>query len=425
VQRRVTNHRIDQLSYRRKCAPRPKDPYKSRLGKGRWIGYLKGEGGSESWCACWIDETGRERQQVVGSVAELSYEDAERLVGQEIDHNLTSAADANYTVRRACEDYIENQRNLVGEKAGTYARNILGPFVLALPIADVKLRALRHHHLTSWRDQLPTLRTADKLADQQRREAQIAAWEAKHAAGARVGRRPADYLVRKRKPNTCNRVLRTFKAALNFAKAEKHIRSDDAWKDVKGFKKAKDGSRDVFLSVEQRRTLFKYSGGDLRDFLLGNYYPAARPHELRDANAEDFDAATGTLRLTKFKGTGEPKVRRTFLTPDAVAFFKEQSRDKLPKAPLLTRHGERWQRKWWCRDLRNAVKRARAAGEKLPNGIVAYSMRHAAISEWLSAGVDVARVAKAVGTSIKMIQDHYAQFIREDFVEKLANVKAV
>lgn len=425
MQRRVTDHRIDQPSYRRKCTPRPKDPYKRKLGKGRWIGYLKGEGGSESWCACWVDETGRERQQVIGSVAELPYEDAEKLVQQEISHGLTSACDANYTVRQACDDYIENQRNLVGEKAGTYARDILGPFALALPIADLKLRTLRHHHLTSWRDQLPMLRTADKLADQQRREAQIAAWQAKHDAGARVGKRPADYVVRERKPNTCNRVLRTFKAALNFAKAEKRIRSDDAWKDVKGFKKAKDGSRDVFLLVAQRRILFKHSGADLRDFLLGNYYSAARPHELRDASVEDFDAATGTLRLTKFKGTGEPKVRRTFLTADAVAFFKEQARDKLPKAPLLARGGERWQRKWWCRDLRNAVKRARAAGEKLPNGIVAYSMRHAAISEWLSAGVDVARVAKAVGTSIKMIQDHYAQFIREDFVEKLANVKAV
>jgi hypothetical protein len=46
-------------------------------------------------------------------------------------------------------------------------------------------------------------------------------------------------------------------------------------------------------------------------------------------------------------------------------------------------------------------------------------MRHTGISEWLGQGIDIGRVAKAVGTSVKMIELHYQQFIKSDFVEKL------
>ena len=86
-------------------APRPKDPYKYVLGKGRWIGYLKGEGGSENWCACWIDETGKERQRVVGSVQEVDFETALKLVEKEINNGLKGCgSDTYYTVKDACED---------------------------------------------------------------------------------------------------------------------------------------------------------------------------------------------------------------------------------------------------------------------------------------------------------------------------------
>jgi hypothetical protein len=47
-------------------------------------------------------------------------------------------------------------------------------------------------------------------------------------------------------------------------------------------------------------------------------------------------------------------------------------------------------------------------------------MRHTAISEWLGQGIDIGRVAKAVGTSVKMIEMHYQRFIKSDFVEKLS-----
>jgi integrase len=402
---RIRSHAIHQASYRRKLAPRPKDPYKASLGKGRWIGYLKGEAGSESWCACWRDENGRERQQVVGSVAELTYEAALPLVQREIDQGLRGGgSDARYTVRQACEDYIAHKRKLAGDKAADYASATLEPFVLAHPIATKRLRELRHRDVESWRDGLPSFRTKDQSEDC-RKDKPIS-----------------------RKPNTSNRILRILKAALNLAKSRKVIGSDEAWVDVGPFK-GKDGRRDVYLDLDQRRALFAECGPDLTQFLLGMLHTAARPNEIRDALVEHFDSKTGTIRFVKYKGTGDPDERVTYLSPAAVALFKEQAKSKTPKAYLFTHGGEKWRRYEWSRELADAVAAANAKIEakekRLPTKIVAYTMRHTAISEWLQQGIDIGRVAKAVGTSVKMIEQHYQQFIRTDFVEKLANIQVV
>ena len=69
-------------------------------------------------------------------------------------------------------------------------------------------------------------------------------------------------------------------------------------------------------------------------------------------------------------------------------------------------------------------KRA-ATGKKtnLPAPIVGYTRRHAAISEWLHAGIDIATVAKLAGTSVGMIDRYYHKFIRTAVEDKLAAVK--
>jgi integrase len=403
---RTRNHSIHQASYRRRLEPRPKDPYKAVLGKGRWIGYLKGEAGSESWCACWIDDQGIERQRVVGGVHELEYEAARALVDKEIDIGLKGGgSDRHYTVHQACEDYVTHKETIGGKRSANSARNTLKPFVQEHPIGSKRLRDLRHRDIETWQKSLTSFRTQAQTEDV-RKDKPIS-----------------------RKPNTVNRTLRIFKAALNYAKARKIVGSNDAWVDIKALK-AKEGQRDVYLNLDQRRLLLNACDDDTRKFLLAMLHTAARPNEVRDLTVHDFNRDTGTLRIVKYKGTGVPDERVTYLSPDGVAFFKEQAKDKTPKAPLLTQHGEKWRRHKWAREIQRAVKRANDKlkaddpkikdEDKLPTDIVAYTMRHTAISEWLGQGIDIGRVAKAVGTSVKMIEMHYQQFIKPDFVEKLA-----
>lgn len=67
----------------------------------------------------------------------------------------------------------------------------------------------------------------------------------------------------------------------------------------------------------------------------------------------------------------------------------------------------------------------RCAKRKLPAGVVGYTLRHSAISEWLAAGIDPVTVAKLAGTSVLMIKKHYHKFIRAPVMKKLAAANLV
>jgi hypothetical protein len=44
------------------------------------------------------------------------------------------------------------------------------------------------------------------------------------------------------------------------------------------------------------------------------------------------------------------------LSSEAIEFFKEQAKDKLPCAPLFTEDGETpWRRHVWCRQMQAAI----------------------------------------------------------------------
>ena len=125
---------------------------------------------------------------------------------------------------------------------------------------------------------------------------------------------------------------------------------------------------------------------------------AVRPGEIASCDVGDFDQAQGTLALS-----GKTGSRVVTLSTAAVEFFKEQARNKLPSAPLLSdAYGNRWNKDSWKKRFRNTV---RAAG--LPDSVVMYTLRHVGISELIAGGVDVFLVAKLAGTSTAMIDKHY------------------
>jgi len=95
---------------------------------------------------------------------------------------------------------------------------------------------------------------------------------------------------------------------------------------------------------------------------------------------------------------------------------------RLPKAPLVTCERLPWARHLWAAGIRAAHKAANEAIEdpkdRLPLDVVAYTMRHCAITDMLRAGIDVSSVGKIAGTSIAMINSHYAKFVQTDVREK-------
>jgi integrase len=162
-------------------------------------------------------------------------------------------------------------------------------------------------------------------------------------------------------------------------------------------------------------------------FLRGLELTGARPKELAAALVADF--AGDTLRLAHRKGRpAKLRPRHIVLSTEAIEFFKAQSRDKLPSAPLFTEDGETpWRRHIWAREMREAIAKhnKEAKGKKCTStDASAYSFRHARISELLQIyGVDPLTVAAQTGTSLAMIEKAYLRFIPSAMQEKLAALK--
>ena len=71
-----------------------------------------------------------------------------------------------------------------------------------------------------------------------------------------------------------------------------------------------------------------------------------------------------------------------------------------------------------ARDMIEAVKKA-----KLPKGCTIYSLRHSYASQSLLAGMNLKLLAENMGTSVRMLEVHYAKFIaasRRKLVEESA-----
>ena len=83
----------------------------------------------------------------------------------------------------------------------------------------------------------------------------------------------------------------------------------------------------------------------------------------------------------------------------------------------------------WGRGMRAAVREAnRMLGpeDQIPAGTVAYTVRHAVITDLLSEdGLDPAAVEEITGTSYEMIKRNYYKVVRQRVKEKLARRQSV
>lgn len=373
-------HRIDTKTGRDRLKAR-REPYWLKLESGRFLGYRKAVTGG-FWVARYRDSKGKQHYSALGQSSGDDFDAAKRAADEWIK-SLTGTGGVTVktgTVAAACEAYAANLETEGRDAAAEDARRRFKQLVKETEFGRTRLDRLDRDAVIRWRDELRT--------------------EGRGAAAV-------------------NRHLRTVKAALNEAVRMGYAAHPEAWRTVRAFANA-EGSRDVFLTVKQRKALLEHSPPALRDFITGLFYTAARPGELARATVADFDskAKTVTLRTGKGRG-GQIRVRSVPLTPAGLELFKRCARSKLPGAPLLADpSGRPWHRVALSRALRAAAKPA-----KLPTGTVAYTCRHTAIAEWLTAGIDPMTVAKLCGTSLVMLQKHYHKFIKAPAVTKLAAVK--
>ncbi|GGD58510.1 hypothetical protein GCM10007235_33570 [Pseudoxanthomonas indica] len=154
---------------------------------------------------------------------------------------------------------------------------------------------------------------------------------------------------------------------------------------------------------------------DLRAFARVLCNVPLRPGALAHVNVEDINLATGEAVIRKDKaGAG-----RRFVVPKVVLeLARAHSKNKLPRTPLFTRwDGMPWNKDSW----KDGFKKA-AAAAGLPANTSMYSLRHSAITDLATGGMDLMNLAHVAGTSLLMIQKHYGHLRADQAVAHMDRI---
>jgi len=365
--------------------PIRREPHWQRLYEGAALGFRRGP---DTWIARFRSRDGRHQYKSLGEA--LEFDEAKRRAETWLAQLTGSAVRSvkRSTVRAALDAYVNDLRRHGRDDTALGAESRFKTVIYEDAIADLELEALTRDDLLEWRDRL----------------------------------------LEGRQARTVNRHVRSVVAALNRAIDLGHLGNPAAWRLKALSDDVEDsGETAVFLDAAKRKAVIAAASPAAARFFRGLELTGARPKELAAAVVADFDGQT--LRLAHRKGRpAKLRPRYVVLDTEAVAFFSEQSKDKLPDAPLLTEDGETpWRRHMWARHMRAAIAKHNedARGNKrISTHASAYSFRHARISELLQLyGVDPLTVAAQTGTSMAMIEKAYLRFIPSAMQEKLGALK--
>lgn len=365
---------IHLSSVRKSLAPRREPYWAAPIARGRFIGFRKIDADSGTWIARMRDESGRQWYRSLGRVSDaFDFDRAKEEAGRWFKLRESGVSDDVVSVADACRQYVEDRRREKSEATAhdaemRFRRTIYDHALGARPLA--KLRA---PHIKAWRHELD-------LA-----------------------------------PASSNRNLATLKAALNLAVRNRQVprEIEQEWRDVRPLK-VTGKRRTLYLDIEQRRALVAGCSGAIRDLVEGAALTGARPGELTGATRGQFDARTGSMTFV-----GKTGSRTVPLSPAALAFFKRLAQSKLPTARLFVRDDSKpWAHSDWDELVRNAAARA-----GLPVGTCLYTLRHSFITTAIVEGMSTLDVARLVGTSVSMIEQHYGHLVHGAVQERLARVK--
>lgn len=288
------------------------------------------------------------------------------------------------TVRRAVDAYISYLK--LERRSGEDTGRRLKLHVLSKPLADRPVAELTQSEIETWRNGM-------------------------------VRRDDADPDAERRSKDTANRVLTMLKAALNrvFRDDANQIPTDKAWRTVKPFHDV-GLSRQEYLDPQQSRRLINACRGRFRHLVTAAFLTGARPPgELAGLKAKYLRADLRILHIPE----GKTGPRDVVLTEEAARWFEGIAAGKQPDDLLLPKDdGTAWGFNHHLRRMRDAVKRA-----KLPKATTIYACRHSYVSQSLLSGMNMQLLAENMGTSVRMIEQHYGKFIaasRRKLIEETA-----
>lgn len=383
----MARQEIDKAGVRNKLAPRREPYWGAPVERGLFVGYRRLEQGG-NWVARFHDEANKKHvYRALGTVSAANdYESAKREAKQwrkSVEAGVQT--DRILTVEDVCRDYTHALKREGRDRAALDADKTLTRIVYKDAIGKLRADKLTQRHLEAWLERME----AGKLSGRKKCQPSAA---------------------------TINRHLATFKAAMNRAASRREIPADRAieWGAIKPYKEA-DGSRELYLDRDQRRALLESAPADLRDLLTCIALTGCRPGDPAAMLRKDYDHRNG---LVTFRTKGH--LRTIPVSPAAKALMDRLAKGKLPMARMFTNGGEEWTAQQWAYQVNKAVVDA-----ELPPETVAYSLRHSWITDAIQGGMDLLTVSKLVGTSLKMIDDHYGKLVQDAARNKLAALEFV
>lgn len=389
--------RIDEVGYRDSLTPRTA-PYWHRLSAGCHIGFRKMAASSDgTWLAQAYDPaTQKQTRRSLGAFDNLPaskrYDAAKKAADAWFTHlGQGGTADA-VTVKKACESYVKHVRTTKGDTPADDLKARYARWVDDAKIGAIELPKLTRKHVDAWRR---TLSAAAVVINPHAEE--------------------GDRKTKTRAPSSINRDMTALRAALNFAHDNAEVTNDMAWRVALRPIQNADGKRDAYLDRQQRKALIDKAPADVARFLRALSWVPLRPGALAALTVASFDKRLGVVTIGKDKAGKDRKIK---LPEATAAMFAELSKDKLPAAPLLARaDGKAWDKDAWKKPVKAA---ARAA--ELPESITAYAMRHSAITDLVTGGLDLLTVAQLSGTSVAMIERHYGHLRADHAAAALATL---
>lgn len=161
----------------------------------------------------------------------------------------------------------------------------------------------------------------------------------------------------------------------------------------------------TFSASQAMLAISAAQGTPFEAFIVALYHTGARPSELARATRENA-SQDGFIYLP----TGKQGARTIWLPENLRDWFARLRQAAKPNGPLFPdAKGRHFTKRIWCLEW-NKVRKA----AELPTEATPYQFRHTFITRQASAGVPLAIIATAVGTSISMISARYSKLKPSD-----------
>lgn len=382
---------LSKIGERERLKPKRGDePHWQRIMNGCYVGFRPSKrGGRGAWLARAYDaDIGKYQRAALGDYPSLN--------GHEVFNQARRDAE-QWAAKIECGGTGPENIITVGDACRAYAASkqssemgILERTVFNDPIASVKLKKLRRHHLQGWRKRLED-------------------------TPALISRNKTTIATKQRSKSTVNRDMSPLRAALRMVLSEGAPNTDAAWQEALRPHRNADKRRVLFLDEADRRRLVACANQEIGGFLRGLCFLPLRAGALAALTVKDFDPKTRTLTIGRDKSGG---ARQLVVPPSIASIIEPHCKDKPPTSPIFGRRdGRPWNKDAWKGPIKEAVF---ASG--LPTGVCAYTLRHSVITELIRKSVPALTVAQLAGTSIVMIERHYGHLVQGDAEKALAEL---